>query len=147
MLYDGDFDIVASAYTHLLDIYTQFDSQDPDTGEIVKEWQFNRTIPCYAKGIISNTATGRTGDRQQIGSRYLDVQLVEIRSANRMTLREKITNVRTEHGIVIWKELDFPTETPTVFEVIGSTPMTDPFGDVVAYNTTIKRSENQQIGF
>lgn len=142
----NDYQIVTAAYTHLIDVYKQFDSQDPDTGAILKEWQFDRTVPCYAKGVISNSATGRTGDRQQIGNTYQNFQLIEVRSSERLTIREKITNVRTEHGVVIWRELDFPTETPTVFEVIGSTPMTDPFGDTLAYNTTMKRSENQQIG-
>jgi hypothetical protein len=47
---------------------------------------------------------------------------------------------------VIWTELDAPTETPTVFEVVGTTPITDPFGSVLGYNSTLKRSENQQIG-
>jgi len=37
--------------------------------------------------------------------------------------------------------------TPTVFEVISSTPITDPFGNVLAYNSVAKRSENQEIGF
>jgi hypothetical protein len=142
----SDYLVVSAAYTHLVDVYKQFDSQDSDTGAIIKEWQFDRTVPCYAKGIISNSATGRGGDRQQINSRYENVQIIEIRSSEKLTIREKITNVRTEHGEVIWTELDFPTETPTVFEVIGSTPMTDPFGDVLAYNSTMKRSENQQIG-
>ena len=43
-------------------------------------------------------------------------------------------------------ELNYPTNTPTVFEVIGSTPVTDGFGTVIAYNSVVKRSENQTIG-
>lgn len=142
----NEFDIVAATYTHLIDVYRQFDGQDANTGEISKEWHFERTVPCYAKGIISNSASRTTGDRQQFNSKYIDTQYVEIRCTEKLSLREKITNIRTEHGVVIWTELNFPTNTPTVFEVIGTTPMTDPFGDVLAWNTTIKRSENQQIG-
>jgi hypothetical protein len=48
--------------------------------------------------------------------------------------------------MVIWKELNYPTETPTVFEVVGVTPMTDALGRVVGYSTNLKRSENQIIG-
>jgi len=29
---------------------------------------------------------------------------------------------------------------------MGITPMTDPFGGVIGYNSTVKRSENQTIG-
>jgi hypothetical protein len=69
-----------------------------------------------------------------------------VRTLDRLTFREKITNVRDSKNNIIWKELNYPTETPTVFEVIGSTPLTDAFGMVVAYNSVIKRSENQTIG-
>jgi len=30
---------------------------------------------------------------------------------------------------------------------MGTTPITDPFGKVIGYNSSVKRSENQQIGF
>ena len=45
----------------------------------------------------------------------------------------------------IWTELNYPSDTPTVFEITGSTPIVDPFGKVIAYNSTATRSENQQI--
>ena len=141
-----DFDIVAATYTHLIDVYKQFDSQDTNTGAIKKEWHYDRTVKCYAKGVISNRASSRSGDRQEIAAQYKDTQYVEIRSTDKISLREKITNIRTEHGVAIWTELNFPDNTPTVFEIIGTTPMTDPFGDVLAWNTTLKRSENQVIG-
>jgi len=77
--------------------------------------------------------------------RYLIIN-IKIRTLDKLSIREKVTNIATEHGEVIWKELNYPTETPTVFEVVGTTPMTDPFGDVLAWNSVLKRSENQQIG-
>lgn len=140
------FEIVTAAYTMLIDIYKQFDVQDENTGAIKREWQFHKTIPCYAKGIISNSSTARSGDRQQFSGKYENVQIIEVRTTEKLSYREKITNIRTEHGDVIWTELDYPTDTPTVFEVIGTTPMTDPFGDVLAFNSTLRRSDNQQIG-
>jgi len=30
--------------------------------------------------------------------------------------------------------------------VVGVTPITDPFGRLIGYNSTLKRSENQQLG-
>jgi hypothetical protein len=72
--------------------------------------------------------------------------MLQVRTAEKITLREKITNIRDLEGNVIWEELNFPTNTPTVYELMGTTPMTDPFGGVVAYNSTVKRSENQTIG-
>lgn len=129
-----------------LDIYQQTDTQDVNTGAIKKEWSYIKTISCSAKGVISNSSTSRSGDKQTINTRYSDEQVLEIRSLDKITYREKITNVRDMDGNVIWKELDYPSDTPTVFEVISSTPVTDPFGSILAYNSVAKRSENQTIG-
>ena len=71
---------------------------------------------------------------------------VFIRTWDRLTTREKITNIRDSENNVIWKELNFPSDSPTVFEVIGTTPITDPFGKTMGFNSSVMRSENQQIG-
>lgn len=129
-----------------MDVYRQLDTQDPDTGAIKKEWTYYKTVPCHAKGVISNSATSRNGDRQVFDNRYRNDQIIEVRTVDRLTSREKVTNICNSEGVIIWAEIDFPTETPTVFEVVGTTPLTDPFGKVLAYNSTMKRSENQIIG-
>jgi len=140
------YDLVDSVMPMFMDVYKQFDLQDQDTGSIKKEWQFDRTVPCSAKGIISNSSSSRTGDRQILSNKYTNEQMLQIRTSEKITLREKITNIRDTEGTVIWEELNFPTNTPTVFEVMGITPMTDPLGGVLGYNSTVKRSENQTIG-
>jgi hypothetical protein len=140
------YDLVDSVMPMFMDVYKQFDLQDADTGSIKKEWQFDRTVPCSAKGIISNSSSSRTGDRQVMSNKYTNDQILQIRTSDKITLREKITNIRDSEGTVIWEELNFPTNTPTVYELMGITPMTDPLGGVIGYNSTVKRSENQTIG-
>lgn len=129
-----------------LDIYLQLDTQDKNSGAIKKEWAYYKTLHCSAKGIVSNSASARSGDRQTLNTKYSNVQTLEIRSIEPITYREKVTNIRDQKGNVLWKEINFPSETPTIFEVISSTPITDPFGNILAYNSIAKRSENQQIG-
>ena len=129
-----------------LDIYRQIEQQDINTGSIKKEWHYHRTIPCSAKGMVSNSASSRTGDKQILSNKYSNEQHLELRTLEKLTTRDKITNICNKNGEVIWKEINFPTETPTVFEVVGATPITDPMGNILAYNSTIKRSENQTIG-
>jgi hypothetical protein len=129
-----------------MDVYKQFDSQNSETGAIVKEWTYHKTVPCHAKGIISNSATTRSGDRQSFSNKYDNEQVIQIKTIEKITLREKVTNITDKNNNVIWEELNFPTSTPTVFEVVGTTPVTDPLGSVIAYNSVLKRSENQQIG-
>jgi len=140
------YDLVDSILSMYMDVYKQSDLQDADTGSIKKEWQFDRTVPCSAKGVISNSSSIRTGDRQTLSNKYVNEQMLQIRTSEKIILREKITNIRDSEGTVIWEELNFPSNTPTVFEVMGVTPMTDPLGGILGYNSTVKRSENQTIG-
>jgi hypothetical protein len=129
-----------------LDVYRQSEIQDPDTGAIKREWNYYKTVDCHAKGVISNSATTRSSDKQVFSNKYMNDQVIQVRTSERLTMREKVTNVRDANDNVIWSEINFPTETPTVFEVVGTTPITDPFGNVLGYNSSMKRSENQQIG-
>lgn len=127
------------------DVYRQAISQDSETGNINKTWSYYKTIDCLAKGVISNSVTRKT-DAQNFGNTYDNVQMLQIRTNQKLTLREKITNIKDLSGKHIWTELDYPSDTPTVFEVIGTTPLTDPFGSTLAFDSTVKRSENQQLG-
>jgi hypothetical protein len=138
--------IIESVLSMRLDVYRQIDQQDPDTGAIKKEWIYQRTIDCHAKGVISNSATTRSSDRQIFDNKYKNDQQIQVRTSERLTVRDKVTNIRDEQNNPIWTEINFPNETPTVFEVVGTTPLTDPFGRVIGYNSSMKRSENQQIG-
>lgn len=140
------YDLIDSVLSMQLDVYRQSEIQDPDTGAIKREWNYHRTVDCHAKGVISNSATTRSSDKQVFGNKYMNDQIIQVRTSEKLTMREKVTNIRDKSGNVIWSEINFPTETPTVFEVIGTTPVTDPFGTVIAYNSSMKRSENQQIG-
>ena len=138
--------IVDSVLLMKLDVYRQFDTQDPDTGAIKKEWHYYKTMQCHAKGIISNSSTSRSGDKQVFGNKYSNEQVIQIRTSDRLTSREKVTNIRDNKNNPIWTEIDFPSNTPTVFEISGTTPITDPFGQVIGYNSMALRSENQTIG-
>ena len=62
------------------------------------------------------------------------------------TMLNYYTNIKNKNGGYLWTELDYPSETPTVFEVVGTTPISDPFGTIIGYSTTAKRSESQKIG-
>jgi len=137
--------LVDSILNMKMDVYVQQDVQDQDTGAIKKEWLYSKTVACYAKGVITSSGA-RSSDVQTISNRYTNKQDIEIRTEARVTLRDKITNIRDSSDNVIWAELNYPTETPTVFELIGTTPITDPFGGILGYNCSARRSENQVIG-
>lgn len=139
-------DLVDSILSMKMDVYRQIDEQDPETGALKKEWIYYKTVDCSAKGVISNSSSTRTNSIQSIGTKYVNEEILQVRTAERLTYREKVANIRGANNKTIWVELNTPVDTPTVFEVIGSTPVTDGFGNIIAYNSVIKRSENQQIG-
>lgn len=139
-------DLLDSLLSMKMDVYRQHDLQNADTGAIVKEWQYYKTIDCSAKGVISNSSSTRTNSIQSFGTKYTNEEILQVRTIDRLTFREKITNIRDSKNNPIWVELNYPSDTPTVFEVIGSTPVTDGFGNVISYNSVLKRSENQNIG-
>lgn len=139
-------DLIQSMLPMNLDLYIQTDIQDQNTGAIKKEWSYYSTMPCYAKSIISNSSTVRSGDSQSFSNKYKNEQTIQVRTENKISLRHKISNIKDSNGNLIWTEQDYPSEKPTVFEVIGSSPITDPLGRVIGYNSSLKRSENQQIG-
>jgi hypothetical protein len=138
--------IVDSVLPLYLDLYVQTDSQDPNTGAIKKEWNYSTTVPCSAKGVISNSTSSRNSDNQILSNKYQNEQMVQIRTSQKLNIRHKITNIRDKNGVVVWTELDYPSDTPTVFEIFGVTPITDPFGTILGYNSIARRSENQNIG-
>lgn len=139
-------DIIEGVLPMRLDIYVQTDTQDINTGAILKEWNYIESVDCYAKGIVSNSTSSRNSDRQSFDNRYKNEQMIQVRTIKKLNIRHKITNIKNKNGTYVWTELDYPSETPTVFEITGVTPITDPFGEVLAYNTIAVRSENQQIG-
>lgn len=140
------FDLVDGLMSMTLDVYRQEEEQDPDTGVIKRQFMYYKTMPCYARGIVAQNVT-RNLDKQVFSNRYENQQYLEVRTTQRLTQREKVGNIRDSDGNPVWIELNYPNDTPTIFEIIGSTPITDAFGSVVGYNTSLKRSENQQVGF
>jgi len=44
---------VEAKYAMKLDIYRVQISQDPNSGEIRRQWAYTETVPCLAKSIIS----------------------------------------------------------------------------------------------
>jgi hypothetical protein len=139
-------DLIDSILSMKMDVYRQKEDQDSYTGAIKRQWMYYKTIDCHAKGVISNSATTRSSDKQVFDNRYINDQMIQVRTVEKITAKEKVTNIRNADGVQIWTELNFPEETPTVFEVVGTTPLTDPFGRTLGYNSSLKRSENQGIG-
>lgn len=133
-------------------------TQDPDSGEILREWQAGstdqgtpgdtsddlETFSCIARGIIDG-GIRVSGTTERFGTMYDAVDYVQITfpASVRISRRDKITNIRDKSGNVIWAEEERADGAPTVFSVRGVTPILDPFGRHVENSALLERAETQ----
>lgn len=133
--------------------------QDEVTGEIIRVWVVDdadpdtagtqeRRIPCMVRGVIDGgIRVAGTTERYTPQGVYDNVDYAKMSfPANIViTKRDRVTNITGPDGTIIWKEEEW-TNAPTVFEVMGVTPIPDPFGNLIENIALLKRAEVQQYG-
>jgi hypothetical protein len=123
--------------------------QDPDSGAFVETWIADSeqsgsniiTVKCLAKP----TLVGSIRAAEQIGEEYLNEEWVKISlpfNAN-ITLRDKVSNIRTLQGVPVWSEEESDNNPATVFDVFRVSPVVDGFGMVVEKMALVKRGQVQ----
>ena len=137
--------LIESTLNMKMDVYEVIVSQDENTGSLIKVWGYKTTTPCLARGYISQT--GRTGgSSEKVGERYENTERIIIETKYNASKNQRITNIRNEKDEVIWFELiNNNYDTPTIFDVVGVTPVIDPFGQILSFNISAKRSEVQKL--
>lgn len=133
---------VEAKYAMLADIYRVQQKRDENTGEIKREWLYTETVPCLAKSIISSGVRTPSNDRT-IDNRYIIEEIIKINTVEKLSRNSKITNIRDLKGQVLWEEAEVLNNPPTMFSIVGSTPIVDAFGQILEYETTLQRSEIQ----
>lgn len=134
--------------------------QDPDTGEIIREWQKNPKVEpvdddgeptpplesfnCLARGIVDG-GIRVAGTTERFSELYDGVDYVRIWYPKSVVLnrRDRITNIRDARGNIIWSENERGDGAPTVFNVTGFTPVVDPFGRHIENSSLLERIEVQ----
>lgn len=131
--------------------------QDPESFEIVRKWQPNPSAPgadpdtpeltsfrCLARGIIDG-GIRVAGTTERFSEIYENVDYVRMWLPGniRISRRDRITNIRDVRGNIIWVEEEEPSSPPTIFNVVGVTPIVDPFGRLIEYQTLLERVQIQ----
>jgi hypothetical protein len=136
--------------------------QDPDSGAIVKRWKDDLNTPgsnesrprlivpnveLMARGIIDG-GIRVAGTTERFGNEYVAVDYIKATFGPRtnITRRDQITNIRSKrdiNGPAVWREEEISGYPPTVFNVMGVTPVFDPFSNLVEYAVLLERSEVQ----
>jgi hypothetical protein len=129
-------------------------AQDADSGAISREWVADdpstdniegnsiTNVKCIAKSALGSSLRSA----EQFDAKYLDNDWIKISvsAMTNITMRDKVTNIRTFSGSVIWSEEESTGNLPTVFDVMRVSPVIDAFGNVVEKSVIAMRAEVQQ---
>jgi hypothetical protein len=131
---------------------------DPDSNEIIRVWKpadnvetpedesggTQETFPCEARGIIEG-GTRSVGTTESFGDLYQAVDYIRISFPANVVLtrRDQVTNIRDRHGKVLWVEEERTDLKPTVFNVVGVTPIIVPFVGHTENVALLERAETQ----
>lgn len=157
--------LTSAKYSMLVDIIKPQDSpttvgghwayqQNPDSGAIIREWVMDdlttlgvegkelKNVKCFAKSALGPSLR----NIEVFGEEYNnnDWISVSVSFLTNVTLRDKITNIRTLKGVVIWSEIESDGSPATVFDIYQITPLIDGFGTPIEKIIIAKRSGVQQ---
>lgn len=137
--------------------------QDPISGEVKRTWTqsdpdvvtvMTEEIPCMVEGIVDG-GIRVAGTTERFNAEYENIDWAKMTFPKSVHLskRDRITNIRNaQTGEVLWKEEETATYNsttktytaqPTIFEVLGVTPITNPWGAVTEYSALLQRADVQ----
>ena len=138
-----------STYTMKADIYEPTTTRNATNGMITKSWAIQKTVACYARGILGSQLGGNSAD---VGIKdYITItkDFIKIRTTDPISTEFRVVGIRNS-DVVIWTE-EYIQNTAgglngsTIFEPSGSTPLLDHTGRVIEYETVLKRQEIQSL--
>lgn len=136
---------------------TWITTQDPDSGEIIREWKPGtgdnpetveyeglKSFKCLARGIVDG-GIRVAGTTERFSETYDNADFVQMwfPAGVNITRRDRITNIRDPRGNILWREEERMDQAPTVFSVVGVTPLIDPFGRHTESKALLERAEGQ----
>jgi len=134
--------------------------QDPDSGAIVKRWVdltsttederrgglIMPNVELMARGVIDG-GIRVAGTTERFGREYANVDFVKATFGPNasITKRDQVTNIRSKRdlSVAVWREEEISGFPPTTFNVMGVTPVFDPFSNLVEYAVLLERAEVQ----
>lgn len=135
--------------------------QDPDSGAIVKRWKDDLNtvgtsesrsgliipnVPVMARGVIDG-GIRVAGTTERFSETYENVDWVRATFGKHtmLTKRDQVFNIRSKRDpeVALWREEEISGHPPTIFNVMGVTPVFDPFSRLVEYAVLLERAEVQ----
>ena len=136
--------IIGSIMNMYADIYKQQNKQDPSTGSIIREWVYEKTIPCKIEPIQSR-GTSTKGDNKVFGNAdnaqggYDERLQLKMKGLEIMSKRWRIHYIKSSDNQQVFTEIDRYGNPDSIFEISSSHAVLDPFGKVSYYESTLHR--------
>jgi hypothetical protein len=102
--------------------------QDPDSGAIERNG-----------GIRAAGTTQRFSDIYE----NVDWAIIQFPASVVLSKYDRVTNISNSKGQLIWREEEINQAPATVFQVMGSTPVVDPFGNHIENTALLQRAQVQ----
>lgn len=133
--------LVKARYNMKADIYVQTTSRHPETRQVMREWDFYRTVLCQARSIASEGIRTVGSTENFKNGQYEDDDYVRIRVSKPVSKRDRVRNIR--HKSKSTGQYLEDNGSQEEFEVIGVQPSVDPFGRVVEYELLLYKVQDQ----
>lgn len=136
--------ISSSTYAHQCDILEKISEWDFDSYTSVDRWEVVETnVPCSAMPFINGGIKGNGTIEKWDEGLHISDDYIKVKTKRALSKSYRVTNIRALDGEVVWKEEEFNGE-PTLFNVDGSSPVTDPFsGKALEFVSILSRAEIQ----
>ena len=135
----------ANAFMNMTaDVYTQTNIQS-QSGSVKRKWSYDRTISCKAMVIKDPAGKGIVDNKQyKPGNQgYIEDIHVKLQCTIRLSKRFRIVGIKTSDGESVFVEADNISLSDTIFDVISTHPVLDPFGKISYYEINLRRAQVQ----
>lgn len=126
------------------DIYVQKNTQLP-SGSFERMWEYKKTISCKIEPI-SQKGAGVSGDGESFGKGvdgFIDSLQLKMKTLEYLSKRQRVSLIKSNDGQSMFLEVDKMGQDDTIFDVVSSHPVLDPFGKISHYSVNLRRASIQ----
>lgn len=130
--------IQSSIFTMRAEILYQITDQNEVTNEISRRWATLKFIRCSVLPI-NESGGSSTSDNKYFSKEYLEELETKMYTKEQLSKRWRVSNIKNQNNVDIYQEVDRVSSPSTIFEVHGSHPILDMFGNIQCYENHLKR--------
>lgn len=119
-------------------IYTQENVQDQNTGAISKQWVATKKVLCHLD-VISHKGADTADNNKSFGTIYAEEARYLLKTKEPLSKRMRISAIKNRSDQSIFLEVDKINTPDTIFEIEAHHPRLDPLGNILYYESNLRR--------